>query len=104
VDDREMLGRILDLAVDTNKAVHEFGREVAAHEARIGRTEQDVRDLKGDRSHEQREDVRDLKGDRTHHQRHRLATRTQLRTTLLVGVCTVLLSTSGSALVNILTR
>jgi hypothetical protein len=100
VDDREMLGRILDLTVDTNKTVHEVGRQVAAHEARIGRTEQDVRDLKGD----QRDDVRDLKGDRVHDRRQGRATRAQLRTSLLVGVCTVALSTGGTALVNLLTR
>jgi CBS-domain-containing membrane protein len=100
VDDSETLRRILDLTVDTNRAVHDASRQLAAHEVRIGHVEDGVRELKGD----QREGVRDLKGDRTHDRRQRRATRSTLRTSLLVGVCTVLLSTGGSAVVQIITR
>lgn len=102
--DSDILHRILGLALDTNAKVEEYGRELARHDVRIGHVEQHVRDIKDDRTHDQRQGVPFRLGHVEDARRQGSTRRAQLRTSLLVGVFTVVLSTGGTAVINLFTR
>lgn len=80
-----VLGRIEDKLDDVNDKVERYGQQLARHDVRIEHVEDHVKGLQGDRTHDQRQGV-------------------SVRAALIVGLCTVLTSTGGSALVNHLTR